>query len=135
MDRKSFLVPLLVVTLLTSGPALLAQEDPAPEPPAERSTWEEVQIGIDQAFGTLLGWASWLPFYNMASLVGMDEPAVEVDAEGRPVLGPDGQPVPIKGPTGQDGKSPRAVPIRRHPVSRHDKARRALRQSGHGLPV
>lgn len=102
MDRKSFLVPLLVLALLTSGPALLAQEDPAPEPPAERSTWEEVQIGIDQAFGTLLGWASWLPFYNMASLVGMDEPAVEVDAEGRPVLGPDGQPVPIKGPTGQD---------------------------------
>jgi alanine or glycine:cation symporter, AGCS family len=120
MTKNRKLALLVLVLLLSPGPmaawqaaaadppetsaaqemALEEQAAPVEEEEAEQGPWDVAQAMVDQTFGVLLNWASYLPFFNLASLVGADEPRVERDAEGRPVLGPDGEPVPLVGPDG-----------------------------------
>ena len=66
---------------------------PAPSGESETGTeelsWEQK---IDQAFGRLVEWAAFLPFYNIAPWIGIsDEPLT--DENGTPIEGPTGDPV------------------------------------------
>ncbi|MEM7199437.1 MAG: amino acid carrier protein [Planctomycetota bacterium] len=71
--------------VVVAAPSAAAQDGAAATPSRRAAAEKDFQGQLNDVFGTLLGWAAFVPFYNIAEYLGLSTaPHLMVDASGSP---------------------------------------------------